>query len=155
MFEGFARIFDLPTDSAEQRAFMEEAWFGGSFVTIPYWLGRLVGRNLFRESKGTWVAALQQYFVDRGEPVSARMAANTYCWDTIARLLEHRGRVALGIPTRAKPRLIVAIETTLEHPEMPLAELARIVNTTEKQIARMSDVTVLRDCWRRMREGRM
>jgi hypothetical protein len=48
--DDFARAFDAPPTSRDHRNLADSAWLGGFLVSVRYYLGRLLNRNLFRES---------------------------------------------------------------------------------------------------------
>lgn len=64
--ENLARAFDQPIDSQEHHDLATTAWLGGDLVTVRYWLGRLLRRNLFRESDDVVKHSLQKYLLKIG-----------------------------------------------------------------------------------------
>jgi hypothetical protein len=149
--ESLARKFDQPLDSAEHRELMEHGWVGGDFITVRYWLGRLLRRNLFRDSDDAVKPALQQYFVDQGCAQAAILAFDFQAWSPLAILLRHHVELACGHAPTQNRRLIAALEAVMKDSDCDDSQLAARANTTEKQIARMSDITVLRKAWKHRR----
>jgi hypothetical protein len=151
--ESLARAFDQPLDTPEHRELMEHGWVGGDFITVRYWLGRLLRRNFFRDSDDAVKAALKQYFVDQGCTQGAMLAFDFQTWSTLAILLRHNAEVACGHAPTKNPRLVAALEAVMKDPECDDSQLAARANTTEKQIARMTDVHLLRKAWKHRRPG--
>ena len=146
--ESLARKFDQPLDSPENRDLAENGWIGGDHVTVRYWLGRLLNRNLFRERDNAVEEALQDYFIKRGQPKGARLLADRQIWSPIAKLLQHHVEGSRVTHKKHNPRLLAALEAVMSDPGLSDSELAKLAKTTEKQIARMSDVFVLRRIWK-------
>ena len=143
--ENLAKIFDQPVDSAAHREFAADCWLGGDMVSMRYWLGRLLHRNFFRESHDAVKVALHQHLVERGCEKGACLAADIQSWGPIGIVLQFDVDPK---SSRRNPRAIAAIDAVLQDPELSDTLLAAAANTTEKQIARMSDVFVLRKIWK-------
>jgi hypothetical protein len=146
--ESLARAFDQPLDSPEHRDLAENGWIGGGSVTIRYWLGRLLHRNLFRESDDAVKALLEQYFINRGQYKGASLVADFQAWSSAAQLLRHHLELTTGVPSTSNPRLLAALDAVMTNPNLSELQLAKIAKTTEKQVARMTHVFVLRKIWK-------
>ncbi len=146
--ESLARAFDMPIDSPEHRDLAENGWVGGDFVTVRYWLGRFLNRNLFHENDDSVAIALQQYLVNRGCDTGASLVFDFQAWGPVAVLLRHDVETACRHPPRSNSRLVAAIGAVFANPELTTAELADLANTTEKQVKRMTDVTLLQKLWK-------
>lgn len=144
-----AHAFDQPIESQEHRTLAATAWMGGELVAMRYWLGRLLRRNFFRESDDVVKHALQKYLVTIGCKKGAPLIVNYQAWPPVAKLLQHRVEAENGSPPTKNGRLVAAIEAVMTNPQLTDSQVAAVANTTEKQIARMSDVSVLRKLWRR------
>jgi len=48
--ERLAKIFDMAATSVEHRMLVEELWIAGDTFSVRYYLGRILGVNLFREA---------------------------------------------------------------------------------------------------------
>jgi len=146
--ENLARAFGLPVDSPEHRDLAENGWIGGSGVTVRYWLGRVLRRNLFRESEEALSTALQQFFVDRGFVASAIIFRDSQAWPAAATLLQQYAAESGGCNSPKNPLLVAALEAVIRDPESSDAQLAAVAGTTPKQLARMTQVSSLRRIWR-------
>lgn len=146
--ESLARAFDEPIDSIEHQNLAENVWVGGGSVTVRYWLGRLLNCNLFRETDDTVASRLHHYLVTRGCHVAASLVADRQCWGPITILLRSDFESASGVALTGNVRCIGALRALVANPELTNAELADRANTTEKQVARMTDVTLIRKAWR-------
>jgi len=148
--DALASAFDQPVDSPEHRMLAETASMGGNLVTVRYWLGRLINRNLFRETHGSVKVALQQYLTDQKCPKGASLVFDPQSWSSIVLLLQHHMEIRTGVRPTQNPRLIAAIQAVMNDPDMDNSQLAKIAKTTEKQLARMTDVFVLRKVWKHL-----
>jgi hypothetical protein len=142
--ENLAYAFDQPIESREHQDLATTAWMGGEDVSVRYWLGRLLRRNFFRESDDAVKDALQKYFIEVGCEKGAPLVSDYQAWSSVATLLQSQVEIYDGRPPTKNPRVVAAIRAFFANPELTDVELAAIAKTTEKQIARMSDVTVLR-----------
>jgi hypothetical protein len=144
-----AREFDEPVNSEAHCCLAEYGWIGGNFVTVRYWLGRLLDHNFFRESDEAVTAAMQRYFASRGCAAGAVLVRDLQAWSAAALVLQRHAAATLPHCAQPRnPRLAAALEAVMINPEIPDAELAAFANTTEKQIARMSYVFLIRKLWR-------
>jgi len=145
--ENCAQAFDQPLDSPKHQDLRTTAWMGGELVSVRYWLGRLVRHNLFRVSDDAVKDTLQKYFAANGCEKGSRLVFNYQSWRPLATLLQHQVEFSEGCQLTKNPRLVAALQAVMANPEITDMQLAAIANTTEKQIARMSDVFVLRKLW--------
>lgn len=146
--ETLAHAFDQPIESQEHQHLAATAWMGGDLVAVRYWLGRLLRRNFFRESNEVVKQALQDYLVKIGCKKGSRLISDYQAWSPVATLLQHQVETEDRSPLTKNARLVAVIQAVLTNPELTDSQLAAIVKTTEKQIARMTDVSVLRRLWK-------
>jgi hypothetical protein len=139
--------FDQPIDSQEHRDLAATAWMGGELISVRYWLGRLLRRNFFRESNEAVKDALRDYFVRIGCEKGASLVADLQSWSPIAILLQHEVEAVKGCGPTKNARLVAALKAVMANPDLTDSQLAILAATTEKQIARMSQVFVLRKLW--------
>jgi len=147
--DNLANAFDLPVDSDEHRLLAETAWMGGNWVTVRYWLGRLSCRNLFRESNDTVRQSLQHFISGIGSVEGASLLSDPQAWSIATIILRHQLETLEGLKPTQNPRLVAALYALASDPALTISQLATIARTTEKQVARMSDVTYLRRLWER------
>jgi hypothetical protein len=136
--DALAAAFDADPNSEEHRRLVELVPLGGEFVEVQYYLGRLLGRNLFRESYAEVHRRLVSYMRTMTSRDGARLLADEGDWYLSAPLLRFRFESELLGASTPKPRKVIAIEEFLKNPKITSSELARLVGTTEKQIARMT-----------------
>jgi hypothetical protein len=148
--ESCAHAFDQPIDSKEHQSLATTAWMGGPLVEMRYWLGRLLNRNLFRESVERVQDALSHALSELAPPAGASVFANARAWSATLTILRDLVEQRDGVRPTAKPKYLAVLRALLANPDLTTFELAKLARTTEKQIARMSDVTVLR--WIREQE---
>jgi hypothetical protein len=144
--EHLAQTFDaLPSPDAA-RTLEEAAALSGPSVAVRYYLGRLIGRNLFRSEdqqvSRALVAFVAKMISRRG--ASVLTAGRLQRWTVAVPLL----RDALDARTcgkrRTKPKRVAAIEVLLKDPSLDGEALARAARTTSRQLARISEIAVLR-----------
>jgi hypothetical protein len=145
--EHIAQAFDQPLESHEHQSLASTAWMGGELVFTRYWLGRLLHRNFFRESDESVKEALQRYLVELGCKKGAPLAAYYQSWAPVTILIRHQVELIGGQFLTANPRLVAALEAVMADPDLNNSQVAAIAETTEKQIAQMTDVQVLRKLW--------
>ncbi len=116
---------------------------------LRYWLGRKLGRNFFREPDESVEAALSQYFVDRGCEKGAVFAADHQVWSALAMVVQYHCQIESGTPTTVSARTIAALEAVMTNPALTTGQLAAAAGTTEKQVATMTDVQLIRRLWSR------
>jgi hypothetical protein len=144
----FAEYFDLPVDSKEHRILRDDCWIGGEYVSIRYFLGRLIRQNLFRESDDIVGTALARYLKRNGWTHGALMVGDPQVWSPAVKLLKHQLELKEGVKPTQNARLIAAIAAVMNDASISDANLAAYAKTTVRQIARMSDIRVLRKAWR-------
>ncbi len=149
--ENLAHAFDKPIGSREHQDLAGTAWMGGEAVSVRYWLGRLLCRNFFRESDDDVKEALQKYLIAHGCDKGSTLAYNYESWSSLAIALQHQFELREGSNPNKNRRLPAAIWGVLVDPDATDAQLAAHSKTTEKQIARMTDVLVLRKLWKKRR----
>jgi hypothetical protein len=115
---------------------------------VRYWLGRLLQRNFFREPDSAVKDALKEYFAARGCEKGAHLVFDYQSWRPLVTLLQHQVESSEACRITMNPRRVAALYAVMANPELTDMQLAAIANTTEKQIARMSDVFVLRKLWK-------
>lgn len=151
--ESLAIAFDMPVGSVAHDQLASTVWMGGDLVTVRYWLGRLIGRNLFRGSDQAVGSSLQRHLNSAGFIEGSRLAENRAAWGPIANYLQAcclSGKHGRGSRGASKIALIAAF---LADPTSSDSQLAVAANTTEKQVVRNADLKVLRTAWLRMNRG--
>ena len=145
--EAYARAFDTPPTSDEHRRWFECVWVAGKWVAVRYYLGRLIGRNLFREADADVSAALVAFVAEITSPEGASLIGGEGLqgWLLAEPLLRHLFETSNigGFPGR-RHREAAAIRAFLSDPDIQPARLAILAGTTEKQLARMPSVAQLR-----------
>lgn len=152
--ENCAQAFDQPLDSADHQTLRTTAWMGGELISVRYWLGRLLQKNLLRQSNDAVRDVLREYLAANGCEKGSRLVSDYQAWGSLAILLQHQVESDEGCQLTKNPRLIAAINAVLSDPELTTAQLAEIAGTTEKQIARMTYVFVLQKLWKLVRPKR-
>ena len=142
--ESLARSFDCPVDSREYTDLAESIWLGGSSLTVRFYLGRLLGRNLFRETNAEVEQRLVEYMSSLTSAAGGELVRGGQGWGIASEILRYRFEMQTKGTSALKRRSIAAIETFLSNPSLTLAELANELRTTEKQLARISGLTVAR-----------
>jgi hypothetical protein len=144
--ESLAEAFDQPLNTEAHRSLIEDCWIGGSDICLRYRLGRLINRNLFRDSHEVVAVHLQRYFAKLGYKKGSIVARDLQTWSAFADILKHHLSETLDLNEKKSKRLSV-LEAALKNPDMTDAELAKAAKTTEKQVARIPDVTLIRKAW--------
>ena len=139
-----AEIFDLPESSREHAELAESCSLGGELVSLRYYLGRVLGRNLFRESDTELESHLVAWLTKRTSAAGAKLVRDPQYWAIPAAILRFEFERDTGRPQRSNPREIAARLALLSKPTMTMRELAQLVGTTEKQLDRMSQLNLLR-----------
>jgi hypothetical protein len=111
-------------------------------------LGRLLKHNFFRESDDAVKQALRTYFATAGCEKGSRLVSDYQSWRPVAILLQHQVELSEGCQLTKNSRLVVALQAIMANPELNDAQLAAMAKTTEKKIARMTDVFILRKLWK-------
>jgi hypothetical protein len=146
--ESFAQAFDQPVDSLEHINLMKEIVIAGSDYELRYWFRRVQQYNFFRKDEEFLIATLQQYMISNGYIKGAKLIQDYQCWPALVILFRHQVEIQAGYHLTNSNKLVTAIQAVLFNPELTNAALAVIAKTTEKQIARMSDVFLIQKCWR-------
>jgi hypothetical protein len=133
-----ARAFDAPPTSREHRNLADSAWLGGYLVSVRYYLGRLLNKNLFRESDAKVQRRITAFIAATASKEGASLVADEGSWQLSEPILRFRYETEINGESKRKPREVAAIEAFLQNPSVELADLAQIVGTTEKQLRRMS-----------------
>jgi hypothetical protein len=146
--EILAHAFDQPIDSPEHQDLAATAWMGGEGISVRYWLGRLLRHNFFRESDDTVKVALKKYFTEAGCEKGSQLVADYQSWSALTIHLKHKVEIGENSRPTTTPKLVTALQAVMADPERTDVELAVVAKTTEKQIRRMTEITVLRKLWR-------
>jgi hypothetical protein len=136
--ETLAQHFDLPETSPEHRLLAETAWMGGELVSVRYYLGRLLKRNLFRESHEEVNRCLRTWVAQRTSEAGAVLIRGPGTWQIPDAILRREFEIETNRRPTGRPREIAAVVQFLTTPTISLADLAKKVRTTEKQLKRMS-----------------
>ncbi|HEX4146643.1 MAG TPA: hypothetical protein VHY91_24285 [Pirellulales bacterium] len=139
-----ARRFDLPIDSPEHIDLVETAWFGGELVSVRAYLGRLLERNLFRESDAEVERRMVDYISSLTSKAGGALFRDPQGWMIASSILRFRFEMQTKARSALNARRIAAVEAFLANPSTTLAQLAKQLKTTEKQLNRNSDLTVAR-----------
>jgi hypothetical protein len=123
-------------------------------VTVRYWLARLLRRNLFRESDDAAKRELRQYFTNRGQEKGASLADDLQSWSPMVVLLKHHVEISEGRRPTKRRKLISALEAVMADPDLTNSQFAKRAKTTEKQIARMTDVFQIQKLWKHRHKSR-
>jgi hypothetical protein len=142
--ENIARAFDCPVDSPEHASLAETACMGGCLVTVRYYLGRLLGRNLFRETDAEVENRLVEYVSQTTSAAGGKLIRGGQGWDIASEILRHRFEMQMQGSSNLNLRNIAAVEAFLGNPSVRLDELASKLGTTEKQLARNATLTLVR-----------
>src|SRR5258708_7041477 len=134
--EEFARMFDLPITSREHMMLADEAWIGGSLVSVRFYLGRLLDTNLFRETYAKVEQRLVEYISELTSVEGGNLIRDLQGWDIAGEILRYRFEMQTKGGSSLKARNIAAVERFLANPSLPLGQLAKEVGTTEKQLSR-------------------
>ncbi len=143
-----AQLFDMPLGSPEHRDLESTAFMGGPLISVRYWLGRLLNCNLFRASDAEVSAVLVQYFSDIGCERGAELGSDQDAWGSIANFLHYQWQTSSGMSSTKTSKWGSAFYAVLSDPDLTVAEIAQYAETTEKQVARMSDVKWLKQLWK-------
>ena len=151
-----ADSFDAPADSDEHAGLRNTAWMAGHLVEGRYLLGMLIGKNLFRVTNDCYLDELHRFIADR---VSAS-AATIFCTPTNTQLLMPFLRRLYDCETDYPPvkvtrndRVERGIEFLLKNLNATIEDVAAFLETTEKQVMRLGDVTAARKLIRLRRDS--
>ena len=149
--KNLAHAFDQPIESREHQDLATTAWMGGPLVSVRYWLGRLLYKNLYRESDEIVADSLCRHFSAIGSPEGASLLSSPEAWAIADVLLRLQVESRDGIKPTARPKRVVVLRALLSDPDLTDVELARLAQTTAKQVARMTDAAWLRRIRKQLR----
>lgn len=135
--ETLAQAFDAPPKSEQHRALAQSAWMGGELVAIRFYLGSLLGQNLFRESDATVEDKMRQWVGRRTSPEGAALIRGFEWWQIVAMLVRHEYEAKNPCGSHSANREVIALMAFLKDPTISTDQLARLASSTEKQLARM------------------
>src|SRR5690242_9826467 len=96
--ENLARDFDLPPDSPEHEMLADTAWMGGPLIGVRFYLGRFIGKNLFRESNDKVEKRLVEYFSECTSAAGAELVSGVDGWPIAEDILRYRFEQQVGKP---------------------------------------------------------
>ena len=140
-----ARAFE-DLNSPQHHQLLRDLPILGHAASIRYYLGRLLARNFFTESDDQVTRALVTVIADltSAQGASLLLTEPLQGWMAVQDLLRHHyERKTTGKSTR-NPKRIAALTALLTDPTLPVSTLAQQAQTTEKQLARMPDISLLR-----------
>ncbi|HEY7115290.1 MAG TPA: hypothetical protein VH475_01820 [Tepidisphaeraceae bacterium] len=141
-----AEAWDASPLPRRDRRLGEAAAPVGPLVGVRYYLGILLGRNLFRltdrEVSDVLVSFVAPFTSERGARLL--VADGMQGWSVAALLLRNRVDGHSRGVLRRYATQVRAIEVFLTDPTIGTAALAEAVGTTEKQLARMAYLNQLR-----------
>lgn len=125
---------------------------GGDLITVRYSLGRLLGCNLFRHSDAEVSEELRSYVKKRISRTAGALVDDDglQAWKLFDPILRFDFLTIVEGSKHKKPRDVAAVEAFLRDPSITLADLAREVGTTEKQLNRMSHLGFARALYTRL-----
>jgi hypothetical protein len=133
-----AEKFDEPFTTEWHRLQSEDSWIGGSYTMVPYYLSRLQGTNYYKLSKEELDLAVKRYVAQQYSDEVAVLCDGRLLWNIAAIVLRHQFCVENDKPSPYKPKEIAAYHAFLKDPYATNAQLAKRVNTTEKQLHRLA-----------------
>ena len=153
---GLEELFDEPVDSPSHTFLREEGWLGGDLVVGRYVLGMLLGENLYRLSNDQYAARLHRFLSERVSTAAAEIFGSlSECGHVIPylrRLYREETRNP-PLPVR-NDREEAALTYLLHNLGATNAELATAIDSTEKQILRISALTAARSAIRNRRRAK-
>ena len=156
MMENCARDFDRPHDSPEHQLLAETAWMGGPLIAVRFYLGRLIGKNLFRVADAEVEEYLVQYISETTSHAGGELVRGLDGWQIASDLLRCRSDSESGKqahPAREPtPKAVIAVEEYLTNSSLTMAQLAELAKTTEKQLGRNSLLNSVR--WAQAKRNR-
>ena len=142
--ETLAKIFDLPETSEKYQALAAETWLGGSGIVVRYFLGRLLVRNLFRESNSEVEQHIISWLLGRASKSGVLLMNSSDLWTFGAELTRDEFEVSQNRSTTLNAREAAAVLAFLRDPTITIAALANLVGSTEKQLGRMTLLNYVR-----------
>lgn len=120
----------------------DTALMGGVLIGVRFYLGRLIGKNLFGESQVEVEELLVKYISQRTSAAGGELVRGLSGWSIAQDILRYEFEKQSGKSAyRARkliPKAMLAVELFLKNPSISMAQLAKEVGTTEKQLARNS-----------------
>lgn len=149
----YTEFFDAPLSSREHLMLRNEGWLVGARVTVRYYLGRLLGVNLFRKSDAEVTAELTAYIEKTISKTAADLIAvdPMQVWMLFDPILRNRFESQIERREKPTPREVQAVEIYLKNIAMTSSELAIQLKTTQKQIDRLSSLRFARSLIARAR----
>lgn len=138
--------FDESIDSHLHRELRDTAWMGGSLTEGRYLLGMLIGKNLFRISHDEYYQKLHNYLREQISQEAADLSATSTSEKWVIpylRLAYHQSGRYPTIRVDRKHRAELGVTYLFHHLDATVAEIASHLNTTEKQVLRISDITCM------------
>lgn len=137
--EALAQSFDEAPESERHRLLQQTAWMGGQVVSLRYYLGRLINRNLFRVSDEVVSNELHKYLSEltsrKGAVVIDNAGVRGWCAAELL-LRDVFERRFFGKST-CNAKQVAAIRSLLSNPALSLDEIASEAGTTLKQLNRL------------------
>lgn len=152
-FRHLAEQFDEPYDSPLHSDMAQNAWIGGDFVTVPYFLGRLQEINYFRMSDLELDQAVQRFIAAQYSEAVTILFCDRKHWHLVAEVLQQLFLLQRGEAPSLKPKVFAAYEQFLRKPSSTLEEVARQAGTTEKQVRKMSSLVWAHADFQRLPRG--
>lgn len=146
-----AEKFDEPFDSPWHVYLASEAWNGGDFTTVPYYLSRLQEVNYFRKSDSELDQAVQRFFATQYSEEVSIIFGDRMHWGFAAEVLRQLFFREQGWELPCKPKEFAAYEAFLKDPAASITMIAKRARTTEKQVLRMSSLTWPHASYQRLR----
>jgi hypothetical protein len=135
-----ARHYELPIEHEAHRRLRDDAWIGGPFFVARYYLGKFIGANL--------MDARQEFFDEQLNRCAAEnlpkcpWLKDSHCYyEAMNTWLQHRYRQFdenQRYPIREATRDERAVVLILESPELTDDEIRIQLNTTAKQVQRLT-----------------
>ena len=140
-----AEAFDAPVDSEKHQMLRDTAWMGGQLISVRYYLGRLIDRNLFRSSDTDVSAALEAFLADITSKQGAALltSAGLQGWFAAELLLRDIFEQKILDKSSRNSRHVAAVRYFLCNPRRTDEEIARAAGTTIKQLRRNTALTAL------------
>ena len=141
-----AAKFDALPGREGHEAFQDECYLLGQVVGIRYYLGRLVGRNLFRETDQEVTRALVEYLAPETSERGAALVGGggSQGWLAVEDLLRHTLEMEWFGRSEVESEKAEWVREFLSEPEVSLAGVARKVGRSEGELGEMMELKILR-----------
>ena len=139
-----AKAFDAPIDSELHAQLRDSLWIAGGFTEGPYLLGRLLSTNLFSLSTEDFLKTLQSYLLLKFSREVALMLTSTGGLGPCICVLRNHCLIFNDMQRIADRRENRAVAELAKNPRLTDIELAQILGTTPKTIARITYVSYFR-----------